>query len=272
MADPGLVKYFPLGKGNKSLEKSSRLIGDQGSWNKSRIVYVLPAGNSIPPEVFVSHLSLLWPLNNPKITLLLKGYEVGTAYDLAVDHILQDPVERTFDFMLTAEHDIIVQPDTVIRLVKAMHKHPELDAISALYFTRGGYIEDPNDPDEVNGIGYAQIWGDKTDPEPNSRPLPPDPREGLMECWAIGQGFALWRIEMFREMEALGIPRPWFRTLQGDEPGQYCNNELWTQDHYFWMRPARHPKVLEQRPQGYRCAVDCSIKAGHLDIATGVVW
>ena len=71
--------------------------------------------------------------------------------------------------------------------------------------------------------------------------------KGLVEVNAIPMGCALWRLGMFKE-----LPGPWFEK-QAD-----C-----TQDIGF----ARKAKAA-----GYRFAVDCSLRVGHLDTSTGKVY
>jgi hypothetical protein len=46
------------------------------------------------------------------------------------------------------------------------------------------------------------------------------------------------------------IEKPWFRTVAGKEG-------VGTQDLHFWGKV---------RPLGYRCAVDCRVRVGHIDI------
>jgi hypothetical protein len=66
-------------------------------------------------------------------------------------------------------------------------------------------------------------------------------------------GFNLFRLSMFKDPK---LRKPWFKTLQGSEG-------FATQDLYFWGDARKH---------GYRCAIDCSVKVGHLDSQTGIVW
>jgi hypothetical protein len=91
--------------------------------------------------------------------------------------------------------------------------------------------------------GVPQIWGDPSDPVLNFRPQPPKPGE-LVECCGTGQGFGLF------------IEKPWFVTKASAEG-------VGTQDLHFWSNA---------RKRGHRCAVDCSVLVGHLDISTNIVW
>jgi len=143
--------------------------------------------------------------------------------------------------MLTMEHDNLPPSDGVVRLVRQMEAHPEFACIGGGYWTKG-----PG--------GVFQAWGDPRDPVLNFRPMPPDPNGGLMECCGTGMGFNLWRLAMFKDER---LRKPWFETKDG------C-----TQDLYFWSDARKH---------GYRCAIDCSVKVGHLDFngsfgPEGMIW
>jgi hypothetical protein len=117
-----------------------------------------------------------------------------------------------------------------------MEAHQEIHGISGLYFQKG------------EG-GFPQIWGDPKDPIRNFRPQLPVNGE-LVECCAIGMGFALFRLSMFRDPR---LPRPLFQTVR--EP-------FVSQDLHFWDNA---------RTLGYRCAVDCAVKVGHMD-EKGFIW
>lgn len=191
-------------------------------------------------KVALSHWNMMFPPNNGVYRYLAEGMEVGDAYSRAIEQVLAHPDLNGWEYILTLEHDNTPPPDGILRLLAAMEAHPEYACISGLYFTKG------------EG-GCAQIWGDPKDPVLNYRPQVPKDGE-LMECCGTGMGFALWRISMFKDER---IKRPWFRTLASREEG------LGTQDLAFWS---------EARKYGYRCAVDCSVHVGHMDLATGFIW
>ncbi|MFZ2803918.1 MAG: hypothetical protein WA001_01720 [Patescibacteria group bacterium] len=216
-------------------EGRSRVITG-GSWKRQRIVMVIPSGDSIPAKVALSLWNLSCPPNNPVMRILAIGMEVGEAYSNAVEGILAEPALSDWEYMLTVEHDNLPRPNSLLKLLERMEAHPELHAISGLYFQKG------------EG-GWPQIWGDPKDPVLNFRPQPPVNGE-LVECCAIGMGFAIWRLSMFRDAR---LERPLFQTH--DQP-------MMSQDLAFWHNA---------RQLGYRCAVDCSVKTGHMD-GNGFVW
>lgn len=224
---------------NQDLEKTrARLIKGQ-SWKKQRTIVILPAGQSIPAKVALSHWSLIFPPNNGVVRLLAQGMEVGEAYSSTIEQILSHPELSKWEYILTIEHDNIPPQDGVLKLIERLEANKHLSCISGLYFTKGE-------------SGVAQIWGDVSDPVINFRPQVPIQGE-LIECNGTGMGFALWRLSMFKDPQ---LRKPWFKTIASKEGAA-------TQDLYFWG---------DARAKGYRCAVDCSVLVGHYDMENDIVW
>lgn len=223
------------GAHNADLAASTARIIEGGSWKKQRVVMLIPAGATIPAKVYLSHCSLAFPPNQAAHRMLAIGMEVGEAFSSSIEQILAHPDLGQWEYLLTIEHDNCPPPDGVVRLIRRLDACPYLTAVSGLYWTKGFG-------------GVPQIWGDPKDPVLNFRPQPPV-ADALVECCGIGMGFALWRLQAFRDAN---LRRPWFRTLDGSQ-GQGVG----TQDLYFWGDARKH---------GHRCAVDCSVKVGHYDL------
>ena len=234
--NPQLTVMDYAGVHNSDLDKTSARLIKGGSWKKQRVVVIIPAGDSIPAKVALSHWNLGFPPNNGVLRILAQGMEVGHAYSTAIEQVLANPDLSQWEYLLTLEHDNLVPGDGVVKLIERMEAHPEFACIGGLYFTKGYG-------------GVAQIWGDPKDPVVNFRPQPPDPNGGLVECCGTGMGFNLWRLSMFKDSR---LAKPWFRTLTGKE-----GKGIGTQDLVFWG---------DARKYGYRCAVDCSVKVGHYDL------
>ena len=195
---------------------------------------LIPAGETIPTKVYLSHCGLIFPPNQGAHRMAAIGMEVGEAFSNSIAEIIAHPDLSQWEFLLTIEHDNIPLSDGLVKLIHQMELHPEFSAIGGLYWLKG-----PG--------GHPQIWGDPSDPVVNFRPQPPDPNGGLVECCGTGMGFTLWRLSMFKDER---LRRPWFKTIAGKEG-------VGTQDLYFWGDARKH---------GYRCAIDCSVKVGHYDM------
>lgn len=219
--------------------KSTTRVIEGGSWKKQRVISLVPGASSIPAKVYLSHVALIFPPNQPVHRMMALGMEVGEAYSSAIEAILAHPDLCTWEYLLTIEHDNIPPVDGLVKLITRMEKHREISCIGGLYWTKG------------EG-GVPQIWGDVNDPQVNYRPQPPVPGQ-LVECVGTGMGFNLWRLSMFKDAR---LRKPWFRTV-ADATG------VGTQDLYFWS---------DARKYGYRCAVDCDVLVGHYDLATDMTW
>lgn len=224
---------------NKKLLDAHARIMKGGSWKKQNIIVIIPAGDMMSAKVALSHWNLIFPPNNATYRILAQGMEVGEAYSMAIDAILEHPELSKWQYILTIEHDNLPPADGVLKLLEDMEEHPEYSCVSGLYWTKG-----------VGGV--PQIWGDPKDMPMNFRPQPPDLEGGLVECNGTGMGFVLWRLSMFKDKK---LRRPWFKTIASKEG-------VGTQDLYFWGDARKH---------GYRCAVDCSVRVGHVD-NDGTVW
>ena len=234
---PQLLAFDVAGKNNADLKASHLRIVESGVWKKQRVIVILPAGGMMPTKAAMAQWSMIFPPNQGVYKIAALGMEVGEAYSQAIESILAHPELSTWEYILTVEHDNLPPADGVLKLIARMEAHPEFDCIGGLYWTKG------------EGTGVPQIWGDKRDPQPNSRPQPPDPNGGLVECWGTGMGFNLWRLAMFKDPN---LRRPWFKTISGSAGNA-------TQDLYFWQDAQKH---------GHRCAIDCGVLVGHYDVAT----
>lgn len=223
---------------NANLDEATARLHKQGLWDNLNTVVFTPAAHMMPTVVAMAWESLHYPPNIKKARLVALGKEVGFAYSQFVEMVLQHEVVSTWRYILTMEHDNVPQSDGLIRLMARMQDNPHLSAISGLYFTKGQQ-------------GYAHIWGVPDDT--HFRPQLPATNNGLVECRGISMGFALFKIDMFRDER---LTRPWFRT-KADATGT-CTHDL-----NFWDEAAR---------LGYRCAVDCGVKVGHADVENRTIW
>ena len=236
---PQIVIQDVGGVHNANLEATAARLMRGGSWKRQRVIAIIPSSEMIAARVALSHWNLAFPPNNGAQRILALGMEVGEAYSRTIEAILGHPELSTWEYILTIEHDNMPPADGLLRLLERMEANPEYACIGGLYFTKG------------EG-GVAQIWGDAKDPILNFRPQLPDVNGGLVECNGTGMGFNLFRLDMFKDSK---LRRPWFVTKK--------HQGVATQDLYFWSDARKH---------GYRCAIDCSVRVGHHDAKTDIVW
>lgn len=236
---PQIVSY-DFGRHNSMLEMSASRVMEGATWKKQRVIVLVPAAAMIPSKVYLSHMNLIFPPNQPIFRILCLGLEVGEAYSAAIENILGHPDLSQWEFILTMEHDNMPPPDGLLKLIQQMDAHPELACIGGLYWTKGE-------------MGVPQLWGDPKDPVINYRPQVPRVNE-LQEVCGTGMGFNLFRISMFKDAR---LRRPWFKTSASATEG------VGTQDLYFWS---------DARKYGYRCAVDNAVLVGHYDPENDICW
>ncbi len=241
-AKPQLVVSDLSGYHNADVEKSTARLISGGSWKKQRVIVLLPAADLVPAKCALSWWNLAFPPNNGAVKWLCLGMEVGDAYSTAIEQILAHPEIKDWEYLLTVEHDNAPPADGLIKLIEGLEQHPELAAISGLYWTKG------------EG-GCPQCWGDVNDPTPNYRPQLPPAHDEIKEYVGLGMGFCLFRLSMFKDNR---LRKPWFKTINGKD-----GHGIGTQDLYAWS---------DFRKNGYRCAVHGGVKVGHYDVAADMMW
>lgn len=162
-------------------------------------VCVIPTRGMIPARVVESWWGLTTPMNNAFVRLMVKGMEVGDAYNTAVEMILAHPQLKKFKYLLTLEEDNLPPPDGLLKLYENMGAY---DAVGGLYWTKG------------EG-GQPMIYGHPKGVM-NFRPQVPVP-ESIQECNGLGMGFTLFRLSLFTELE-----KPWFVTTPVNTQDLYC--------------------------------------------------
>ena len=221
---------------NNTPEKYERF-RQMGHYRNLNTVWVTPTRGEIPARVIPSWMSVTGGFNSALVKIFSIRQEVGHAYNNALIQILTNPHLSKFPYMLTVEEDNMPPHDGFIKLLEGIQ---EYDAVSGLYWTKG---ED----------GVPQIWGEPASPGTfvPQKPIP----NSLQRTNGIGMGFAIWRLDMFRDK---GFEfGNWFKTTASAEEG------VMTQDLYFCKRAGE---------LGYKFAVDTRVKVGHYAHDTGIIW
>lgn len=238
---PQIVSSYEGGRNNADLEATKARLADTGAYRDLRTIIIIPALGTVPTKAVASWMNLISPPNQGVCRLFALGMEVGEAYSRTIEAILANPDLSQWPYILTLEHDNIPPADGLMKLLERMEANPDFAGIGGLYFTKG-----PG--------GQPQIWGNPLEFPMNFKPQPPRLDGGLVECNGTGMGFNLWRTTMFKDPK---LRKPWFKTVASATEG------VGTQDLYF---------CADARKHGYRFAIDCSVKVGHYDHSTDIVW
>jgi len=111
---PQLIVQDFNGVNNNDLDATKARLLKGASWKKQRVIVILPAADTIPAKVALSHWNLGFPPNNGVVRILAQGMEVGDAYSSAIEGILADPNLSQWEYILTIEHDNAPPPDGAV--------------------------------------------------------------------------------------------------------------------------------------------------------------
>jgi len=219
------------------------------TYRDSSTVVVVPTLSSVPTKVVHSWLAMQKPLNAKWSWFFVDGDEVSVAYNRTVETILTHEVFSKFKYILTLEADNIIPQMASILLLNAMHEN-DYDAVAGLYHMKSPIqvslaFGREGERDDDGRLSMQPI--DLTDDILNNRIVPVN---------GVPMGCTLWKMELFRDMEA-----PWFKTQTRLHKDGIM--EIQTQDLYF---------CSAAREKGKRFAVDCRVKVGHLDVTTGEIY
>ncbi len=214
----------------------------KSSYRDTSMVIIIPSRDEWLHKRFIEHLNAIqWPMNGKRVLLHVTGDEVGKAYTEQIQAVLQHPELSRWKYVLTLEDDVLVPPDAVIRLCEAIEEGP-FDGVSGMYWTKSEDLPMPmayGSPEEFARTGVLDFR-----PRDVSEALKSG---GIMPVNGIACGCSLYRMSLFRDLTA-----PWFVTGPSH-----------TQDLYMCGNARRIGKTF---------AVDCRVRAGHLDFASGRVF
>lgn len=230
---PQIISAYEGGIHNKDAALTVKRLEKSAAYKDLSTIVIIPAHGMLPTRVAAAFRNMFAPPNQKCVWLWALGQEVGEAYSNTIAMILGHPELSTYKYILTIEHDNLPPADAQVSLLARMEASPEFAAIGGLYFTKG-----PG--------GQPQIWGNPLEPM-NFKPQPPRLDGGLAPCIGTGMGFTMYRLSMFKDPK---LRRPWFKSTASAAEG------VATQDLYF---------ANDAFKNGYRFAVDCSVKVGHYD-------
>lgn len=229
---------------------------------KTKNQYTSTTLNGLSPIFVEAYKRLVKPMNVPVLEMMVSGMEVGAAYSTAIEQILSNPALSKFKYILTIEDDNIIPfiPNTqgpLMMLYDGIEKG--YDVVGGLYWTKGSpsmpllYGNPKEDRDTTAGM-FKVMFPSKTKGDGGWK-------DGdLVECNGMGMGFTLFKMDIFKDER---LRKPWFKTIQDHGTDKTPGIRMYTQDLYFFEKI---------RKLGYKVAVDTSVKVGHLDIKSGIIY
>lgn len=237
-----IFENLNLGIHNANLAASVERLNKGRTFQDLSTIIICPTRGMISDRVVQAWMGLMRPMNQKVIgPIFLRGYEVGEAYNMAVEMILSNPELSKWKYMLTLEEDNLPPPDGLIKLYENMDN---FDVVGGLYWTKG------------EG-GQPMIYGDPAIKPLNFIPQMPI-TDGIQPANGLGMGFNLFKIEIFKNAQ---LPKPWFQTKNEFIPG--VGAKVYTQDLYFYENAGK---------VGYKFACDTRVKVGHYDVQTDIIW
>lgn len=207
-------------------------------------VCIIPTRGMIAAKTAQSWMSMMIPMNQKFIRIMMIGMKVDEAYNTAIEQVLANPELSKWKYIMTMEDDNMPPADGLLKLQAAINEKPYYDVVQGIYWTKGEN-------------GQPMIYGDPDQFPLNFIPQMPKP-ETLQRCNGLGMGFNLFKMDIFRDSK---IPKPWFKTQQELIPGQGVR--CYTQDLYFYENASK---------AGYKFACDTRCKVGHYDFDNDIVW
>lgn len=238
--EPRIITDNSVGKNNEDLEKAVQRVKDSKMYEDLSTIIICPTRGTFPTRVVQSWMKLLKPLNQPVAgPIFAESMQVDAAYNSLIEYILDNPFLSKFKYILTIEEDNLPPSDGLLQLYKSMDKY---DVVGGLYWSKAEN-------------GFPMIFGDPKESDDDPKPQTPIPGE-LQEANALGMGFNLFKLDMFRKIEA-----PWFKTVQNVDP---LEGEIQlTQDFYFYRKAKK---------AGFKFACDNNILVGHFDAKKDIIY
>jgi len=237
--EPRIIGESTVGLHNSDLDKSIERVDNSMMYEDLSTIIICPTRGTFPTRVVQSWMKMLKPMNQVVAgPIFAEAMKVDVAYNSLITYILNNEYLSKFKYILTIEEDNLPPVDGLIKLYEGMK---EYDVVGGLYWGKSEH-------------GFPMIFGNpEVGPEDN-RPQTPI-LDGLQRANALGMGFNLFKLDMFRNVE-----EPWFKTVQ-----EYTGKgvEELTQDFYFYKKAAK---------KGYKFACDTRILVGHYDSKADKVY
>jgi hypothetical protein len=229
-----------VGKHNSDLDKSIERIDKSMMYEDLSTIIVCPTRGLFPTRVVQSWMKLMRPMNQLVAgPIFAEAMKVDDAYNSLFKYILDNPYLSKFKYVLTIEEDNIPPADGLLKLYEGMKDY---DVVGGLYWGK-------------SDNGFPMIFGDPSKGILDAAPQTPK-KNTLHECNALGMGFNLFKLDMFKQIEY-----PWFKTVQ--EVTDLGDELHLTQDFYFYRKAAE---------KGFKFACNTNILVGHYSLKEDKVY
>jgi len=229
-----------VGKHNSNLDHSIERVDKSMMYEDLSTIIICPTRGMFPTRVVQSWMKMMKPVNQLVAgPIFAESMKVDDAYNTLIKYILDNPYLSKFKYILTIEEDNLPPSDGLLKLYEGMKDY---DVVGGLYWGK-------------SDNGFPMIFGNPEKGPDDAAPQTPE-KNTLQRCNALGMGFNLFKLDMFRNIEG-----PWFKTVQ--EVSEYGDESLLTQDFYFYKKAAK---------QGYKFACNTNILVGHFDSKKDIVY
>lgn len=231
---PQIVIQDNIGHHNRLPEDHKQ---KKNAYRDQSTIMIVPCLDKIASKVVQNWMSFQSPMNQKFTRIFVMNMEVGAAYSQTIEMILAHPELSKWKYIMTLEHDNMVTPDVLLRLLEDIELG--YDAVGSLYYTKG--ID-----------GKPMCYGRPLDYPVNFAPFQPA-ENAVTQCNGLGMGATLFRMEMLKDPR---LPKPLFETVQ-------TNTESFTQDLKFFFEAGK---------LGYKFACSTRTLTGHYDINEDHTW
>jgi hypothetical protein len=264
-----VVKDIYQGRSFSALKTSA-----DDSFRDRSVVTLYATRGMVPIEAAIAWMRISYPMNEKRSFIHRKKQEVASAYNWMVEACINPKSTVTsYKYLLTLEEDNIPPHDGLLKLFQTISTCPDCQKPVGLRYNEAddSFVEDgpwecPDGHRGFDGVGglyftkaepsFPMAFGNpKKEGDWRPRSVSRAVESGsVLEVNGIAQGFSLFRADLFR-----GVSKPWFKTISRGDDSKSFTQDLW------FCRKAKEEA-------GARFGVDCSVKVGHIDPATGVIW
>ena len=196
MSKPQIVIADNLGYHNLTPEDIKQ---KKNAYRDQSTIMIVPCLDKIASKVVQNWMGLMTPMNQKFNRIFAMNMEVGAAYSSTIETILAHPELSKWKYIMTLEHDNLVQPDCLLKLLEDIELG--YDAVGSLYYTKG-----------IGGKPMA--FGEVHRHPVGFEPFQPPP-DTVTPCNGLAMGATLFRLEMFKDPR---FPKPLFETVQRVTP------------------------------------------------------